>query len=452
LSVFTGGWTLKAAETVGADDILPQSQVLELLSHLVDKSLAVVEEQNSRTRYRLLETIRQYGEEKLQASGEKDKVQTRHLEFFLQFAEKADPKLVTNEQKTVLAELDAEYGNLRSALDFALETDPIRALQLSIALDQFWESRGYIREGRNAIERALQQAAGVPRELRAEALRRHAGIADRQGDYVTATASAEESLKLWREIGNKRGIANSLRVLGNAVWVQGDYVAAKIYHEECIAILREIGDKRGIASTLNNLGNVVVRTGDYAAARRFEEESVALFRELGDHLSLAMALNNLGVVAEEEDDKDDARRYYEESISISHELGEKTFVVYALNGLAHVLCVQGDLINAWRYYRESLVLSHQIGEKRMIAYCLEGLAKVASRRGRAQNAVRFLGAAHALRQVIGAPLDPAERTELDQDVIATRKQMDDRAFELGWADGRAMSLEKAIEFALKEAE
>jgi non-specific serine/threonine protein kinase len=452
VSVFVGGFILEAAEEICGDDGLNRNDILELLGHLVDKSLVNAEQGSptAGTRYRILETIRQYGLEKLREVGEESQIHTQHLEYFLQLAEQAEPKLLTSEQEITLTELDAEYGNLSSALEWAMKNNPVRALQLATALSQFWEVRGYIGQGRIAIERALRQAQGAPKELRAKGLLCDAHMADRQGDYARAKASVEESLDMWREMGDKKGIADSLRVLGSVVWVQGDYVAAQNYYEECLALLQEIGDKRGIASTLNNLGNAVVRTGDYAAARRYEEESVAIFRELGDNLSLAMALNNLGVVAEEQGDSNAARRFYEESISISRELGEKTFVVYALNGLAHVICLQGDLINAWRYYRESLVISQEIGEKRIIAYCLEGFAKVAARQGNTKNATQLFGAADALRQAIGAPLDPAERAELDQDVIAARNQLGEKNFELTWAEGRVMTMEQAIEFALKE--
>lgn len=450
--VFVGGFTLEAAEEICGDEGLNRNDIFDLLGHLMDKSLINVEQviTTADTRYRMLETIRQYGLEKLWQADEDSKIRTRHLEFFLKLAEQTEPKLLTSEQEIALAKLDAEYDNLRSALEGAMESNPVRALQLAAALSQFWEVRGYIREGRIAIERALQHAHDAPREVRANGLQWKGKLAARQGDYVQAKAPLEESLDLWRELGNKRGLANSLRIFGNVVWVQGDYASAQASYEESLALLQEIGDKRGIALVMNNLGNVVIRRGDYATARRYEEESVAIFRELGDKVSLVMALNNLGVVAEEQGDKVAARRFYEESITISRELGEKSFVVYALNGLAHVIYLQGDLINAGHYYRESLVVSQEIGEQRVIAYCLEGFAKVAARQGNAKNASHLFGAADALRQAIGAPLDPAERAELDQNVIATRNQLGAKKFELAWAEGRVMTMEQAIEFALKE--
>jgi len=451
LSVFIGGWNLNAAESVGGGDGLNPGQVLELLSHLVDKSLVIVEGQDGTTRYRMLETIRQYGQEKLQAASENNEMRTRHLEFFLQLAEQAEPKLLTAKQKTVFAELDAEYGNLRSALEWAMRADTVKALRLAVALGQFWEVRGYIGEGRIAIEQALGQAPDAPKRVRANGLRWLAQLTGRQGDYVRAKEPIEESLNLWRELGDKRGIANSLGILGDTCLLQADYATAQVAYEEGLTLFQEIGDKRGIASMMTNLGNVANYTGDYATARRHQEGSVAIFRELGDKLGLVIALNNLGVVAEQQGDNFAARRFYEESIAAAHELGEQNMVAYALNGLAHVLYLEREPAEAQRNYRESLLVSQEIGEKRVIAYCLEGFAKVAARYGNADQAAHLLGAAEALRQAIAAPLSGAERSELDQDVIVTRNRLGERIFEAAWAEGRAMTMEQAIDFALKES-
>ena len=451
LSVFIGGWTLNAAESVCRGDGLNPWQLLELLSHLVDKSLVIVEERDGTARYRMLETIRQYAGEKLQAAGENNEIRTRHLEFFLQLAAQAEPKLLTVEQKTVFAELDTEYGNLRSALEWAMETDAVKGLRLAATLGQFWEVRGYIGEGRIAIEQALQQAYDAPKQVRANALQWRAQLAGRQGDYAQAKEPLEESLNLSRMLGDKRAIASSLRIFGNICLSQANYAAAQTAYEESLALLQELGDKREIASMMTNLGNVATCTGDYATGRQYQDESVAIFRELGDKFNLVLALNNLGFVAEQQGDNFAAQRFYEESIATAHEFGEKHNVAYALNGLAHVLYLEHDSAEAARNYRESLLVSQEIGEKRCIAYCLEGFAKVESQYGDAKRAALLLGAAEALRQTIGAPLNQMEQAELDQDMIVTGERLGERIFEAAWTEGRAMTLEQAIEFALKES-
>jgi len=452
LAVFVGGWTLEGARAVFSDALVDENRISKVISLLVDKSLVIVQKQGGEVHYQMLETIRQYGEEKLRMKGEIIETRNRHLEFFFQLAEQARPELVSSKQSAWLSIMDADYGNFRSALEWAMETNPARALQLAAALGQYWEIRGFINEGRFAIEKALQQANNAPREARAIGFQWEGRLAARQGDYVRAKAPLEKSLELWRELGDKRGLANSLRFLGNVDSVQGEYALAQISYEESLVLLREIGDKRGIASVMSNLGTAALGKGDHLSARHYGEESVAIFRELEDKFSLVMALNNLGVVAEEQGDNFAARRFYEESIAISRDLREKSFVVYPLNGLAHVYYLQGDLSNAQHYYRESLVISQEIGEKRAIVYCLEGFAKVTARQGNAKNAANLFGAANALRQAIGVPLDPSELAEIDQDVSATRELLNDQTFDSAWEEGLAMSMEQAIEFALRESQ
>ncbi|RPJ25060.1 MAG: tetratricopeptide repeat protein [Chloroflexi bacterium] len=448
LSVFIGGWRLEAATSVCADDIVQQRQMLELLSHLVDKSLVIVEELNGVTRYRMLETIRQFGREKLQLSGGNTRVPRRYLTFFLNLAETASSRLLTVEQKKWFEELDIEYSNLRSALEWAMQFDMVSALRMTIALAQYWEVRGYIGEGRTMLDRVLPQAYDMPKEVRADGLRWQAKFTARQGDYVRAKKPLEESLELSRELGDKHGMARSLHNSGMVFTLQGDYPAAKISYEAALALLQEIGDKRELAALTTSLGNVTQYMGDYATARRYQEESVALFRDLGDKFGLFIALNNLGIVLEGQGDTSAARRYYEESIATARELGEKNLVAYALNGLAHVLYLEDDPVEASRNYRESLLVSQEIGEKRCIAYCLEGFAKLAAHYGNASRAAQLLGAAESLRHAIGAPLIPAERDELDQDILATRDQLDERIFEVEFAEGRRMTVEQAVEYAL----
>ena len=450
LSVFIGGWTLEAAEFACVDDILELAQVWELISHLIDKSLVLVEEQDGTTRYRMLETIRQYGQEKLQESGEATRLSRFHFKFFSELAEKATSRLLTAEQNKWFAKLDSEYGNLRGALDWALEYDIVSALQLATALAQYWEIRGYVGEGRTTLERALQRAQDIPKDVRADALRWQAKFAARQGDYERAKAPLEESRKLSRELGDKSGMARSLHNSGMVSSLQGDYAAAKASYEAALALLKETGDKREMAALTTSLGNVANYLQDYETARRYQEKSVSLFRELGDKFGLFIALNNLGLVLERQGDNAAAQRYYEESIATAYELGEKNLVAYALNGLAHLHYLENDLAEANHNYRKSLLISQEIGERRCIAYCLEGFAKIALRVGNASRAAHLLGAAESLRQTIGAPLIQAEREELNQDVTGTRKQIGERMFETAFAEGHAMTIEQAANYALKE--
>ncbi len=448
LSVFIAGWTLDAAHSVSADEIVPRSQVLELLSHLVDKSIVIVEERKGQTRYRMLETIRQYGLEKLESSSEFAQMHRNHLALFLQVAQNATSKLLTVEQNRWFAELDSEFGNLRSALEWAMNNDAVNALRLAASLGQYWEVRGYIAEGRATLSEALAHSQDAPKDVLSDALRWMGKFTARQGDYVRAKELLEESLGLSRDLSDKRGIVSALHNLGMVSSLQGDYAAARDSYEAALALAKEIGHIREIASLTTSLGNVANYMDDYPTARKYQEESVNLFRELGDKFGLFIALNNLGLVLEQQADRSGAKHHYEESIATAYELGEKNLVAYALNGLAHLLYLENERAEAERYYRESLVLSEEIGEKRCIAYCLEGFAKLALKYGDVQRAARLFGAAESIRREIGAPLIEAERRELDQDLAAARQQLDDAGFDVEFRSGQAMTVEEAIDFAL----
>jgi non-specific serine/threonine protein kinase len=398
----------------------------------------------------MLETIRQYGQEKLQDSQEYMALRMHHLEYFLQFTETATSRLLGVEQKKWFMELDADYENIRAALEYAMEVDIKRAARLTVILGPYWEVRGRITEGRRAVERALVKSKELPNQLRAMALRWQAKFAARQGDYASAWGPLEESLKLSREAQDKPGLLAALHDLGMVHVLRGNYASAKHSYQESLAIAKEIDDKREIAALTTSLGNVASYVGDPATARQYQEQSVTLFRKLGDKLGLFIALNNLGLVLESQGDHPAARQYYEESIATAYEIGEKNLVAYALNGLAHLLYLDGEAQQADRYYRESLLISREIGEKRCVAYCLEGFARLAVRSGNALRAARLFGAAETIRRAIGSPLNQAEQAELDEDLAFTRAELGDSVFASLLDEGHALTLEQCIPLALED--
>lgn len=448
LAVFVGGWTLPSAEAICASDPIDRFEIIDLLTNLVDKSLVNADQSNESTRYSMLETIREYGIEKLCASGEDTIVRKRHADYFLRLAEEAEPKLQVLIQKEWQVRLETEHDNLRSAFTYYLDAEPAVALRLADRMGYLWQVRGYATEGRVTIDRALQAAHPPPKELLAKALFWKGIFASRQGDYENAKKPLEESLALSRDLGDKRGCASALTSLGIIAWAQGENALAEKMYRESLALFHELGDDQRVAKVLSNLGNLTLSQGNYAASQRYSEESVAVSRKLGDKLGLAYALNNLGVIMEIHGDLAGAHRAYEESVAISKEHGEKMAFGYSLNGLAHVMLLQNDLAAARRYYLESLTAMQQVGDKRGIAYCLEGFAKVAVKSSRAECALRLIAAAQVLRQAIGSPLNQAERAESDADIAAARGLLDSAVFETASAEGSAMTMEQAIEEAL----
>ena len=421
LSVFAGGWTLAAAEQVcggesEAEATIEEWEVLDLLTSLLDKSLVAAETQGQGTRYRLLETVRQYGRERLLDAGAGEAVRGRHRDYFVAWAEEAAPKLRSGEQAFWLEALETEHDNLRQALACCLEAAEEggeAGLRLGVALGWFWHIRGHYGEGRAYLAAALERTVGAEQQqVRARALNDAGNLASRQGDYAAARALFEESLTIKRELGDRKGIADSLNNLGIVAGSQSDYVATRALYEESLTIFRELGDKLSIADSLTNLGIVALNQGDYVAARVLYEESLTIRRELGDKLGIANSLTNLGIVASHQGDYRAARALFEESLTIFRELGDK------------------------------------LG----IAECLDAFAELARHEVQEHRAARLWGAATALREGIGAPRSPQEQERFDRGVAAVRSALEDAAFDAAFAEGRAMTMEESIAYTLNRTD
>lgn len=389
LSVFVGGWNLDAAERVCAgptEDGQPgieAFQVLGLLVSLVDKSLVAFEERDSTGlggRYRLLEMVRQYGLEKLRASGEEESIRARHRNWLLALAEEAEQQLITAEQGTWLHRLEAEHDNLRATLAWkGSETHGIESdLRLAGALYRFWYVRGYISEGREYLIRLLEKDTLLARTAwRAKALNGAGALSYSQGDYAYARTLTEESLSIRRELGDRGGIAWSLNNLGNIAYDQGDYTAARALHEESLCLRRELGEKHSIAWSLNSLGNIAHPQGDYATARALYEESFQLFQELGDKQGMARSYSCLGYVAFDQGDYVTARKLHEESLNLFRELGDRGGVAWACSCLGYMAYDQGEYVVAQSQLEEGRNVFRELGDRRGVAWTLNSLGNVA---------------------------------------------------------------------------
>ena len=416
LSVFAGGSTLEAAEAACGGEDLEKDEILEPLSHLVDKSLVVMEERGGEARYRLLETVRQYGREKLRESGEAEAVRRHHANFFLALAEDVEPKINGGERNLWLERLEREHDNLRAALRWAADTaEAEMGLRLGGALFWFWFHRGYWSEGRRWLEGALATEGGAGAPLRTvartKALFGTGVLAWTQGDHSAARTQLEESVAIWRELGDKRGLAHTLHFLGVEVLGQGEHVAARALAQESVEIFREGEDTWGLAASLASLGIVAQTQEDYSLASSLLGESAALFRGMGDAWGLALPLRNLGIVALRQGDLDRAAAWLREGITTLRELGEKWFMSRNLETLAAVIAMQGD---------------HE-------------------------RAARLFGTGETLREAIGASVLPFYRADYDRGVAAARTGLDEQTFTGAWAQGRAMTLEQALSYALEEA-
>jgi predicted ATPase/DNA-binding CsgD family transcriptional regulator len=456
LAVFAGGWTLEAAEGVCSGGGVEAPEVLDLLLALVDKSLVVAEEHGQQMRYRLLETIRQYGAEHQRAAGEDGALRTRHLDWFLALAETAWPELTGPEQGQWLDRLEREHDNFRAALAWSQEaSDPEAGLRLAWALYRFWWWRGHLSEGRRWLARALER--DVPRrgQARARALNAAAVLARAQADYTPARSLFEESLAIFRELGDRWGIANALQNLGSVSLLQGDYAAAATLIDESLALWRELGDTWGIGVALGMRGALALDLRDYERAGPLLEESLALGQKLGDTWTIAGQLGILAELAREQGQYERARALLE-ALSLGQELGDRGGVAWSLSQLGRVACKQGDYKEAIALCRESLRIFRERGESWGIAMCLESLARVAGATGQPEHAARLFGAAGTIREVIGFAVPPALQgrhlASHEQNVATVRSELAEGAFARAWAEGRATSLEQAIELALAPLE
>jgi predicted ATPase/class 3 adenylate cyclase len=449
-SVFASGWMLEAAEQACCGDGVDEGNVIDLLTSLADKSLVLVEERGGATRYRLLETMRQYARDRLCERGEDAHWQERLLAYLVVLVEEAEPELEGANQQASLDRLEAEHDNLRSSLTWSATMGgaAVEGLRLAGALSRFWVMRGYLDEGRGRLSSLLAAAHGEQAPAaRAKALKGAGILAYYQCDYPAARTFYEQSLAIYRSLGDRHGVDVVLHNLGAVVHSQGDYPAARALYEESLAISEALGDQRGIATSVLNLGNVAYGQGDYVAAQAFYEQSLVIYRELGDMLRIAVSLRSLAEVACAKGEFPAAQALGEESLTIERELGNRQGIAYSLNDLGLIATEQGLHAAARALHDESLAISLELGDRWGIAWSLEGLAYVAVGFGQPDRAARMWGAMERLREEIGAPITLSERPRYERRVTSARSAIGDAAFELARQEGRSMTLEQVIQYA-----
>jgi predicted ATPase/class 3 adenylate cyclase len=490
LSVFAGGFTLEAAVKVCGRKGVDEFEVLDLVTSLVDKSLVVMDEQGGEARYRLLETIRQYGRDKLLAP-EEDAVLYAHRDWYLSFAERADAELRGANQREWLDRTEAEHDNLRAALGWSkgAQGEADARLRLAGALQWFWYLRGYSTEGRRWLEGMLSEGLSPPSPTWLKALRgagilawdqgdysRALSLMERslalcrkvddkwgvalslsilgflayqpQGDYERARALLKESLAVWREVEDQWGIAFSLNILGRVMWLEGAYDQAARACEESLSLFQAIGNRWGVAYAQHSLGLVARDRGDHERAAALHTESQVILQELGDRGHSAVALNSLGIVARHQGDNERAEALSTEALNSFRERGDKAGIALALNGLGLAALYQGDCDRAVKLCKESLSLRRELQDKRGIAECLHALACCAVSCGDLERGSRLLGAAGCLRESIHAPLPPADEPDHQRQLAAIRAGLGEDGLGTSMVEGSQMAWPDAVEYAL----
>ncbi len=451
LSIFVGGWTLEAAEQVCSGGYIESAEILDLLTRLVDKSLVAAEPLKT-TRYRMLETIRQYALQKLQASAEDDQLHLRHLEYFAQFAARSGKGLLGEDTNTWLACLDQDRDNICAALGWSTEHrsaggDP--ALQIAGDLWMWWHAHGRLNEGRYWIVRALE--SGHRRDsLRAKALVSLGIMTWQLGEYPKSIRHVNESISILHELDSPDllGLANATHILGHVLLDQKSYSPALSAFKESLEFYRQLNDFYYIGTLTSDLGMVAYHTGDYVQARRYQEESLAIFQKYGNPEVISQTLHRLAELARLEGNYQRAGELYETCLKTYRDIGMQLEIASNLHKLGYIAQHHGEFQKALEFFTESLNLQRKSGNRQGMAECLAGLAGLAAVTEQTERSLLLFAAAQALLDATGAPLAPADLAEWERDFAIAQGRLDEAHRARLWAEGQAMGLEQAMKYAL----
>ncbi len=422
LSVFAGGWTLDAAESVAEGAVIARDDVLDLLTSLIHKSLVMPDERGER--YRMLETLRDYARLRLEEKGESAALRARHRDYFLLFAEQAEPHLEGGpEQPEWMASLDQEHDNLRAALAWSSEVqdDADAGLRICGSIYRFWAHRGHAREGSRWCHVALAETAataGAP--ARAKALHAAGTLTWRLGDIVAARALLEQALALSRQLKDLQRESRILSNLGGVAIHQADSVVARTYLEQAVALHRTLGNETLEVRVLNNLVALAINENRLAEAKVLLERALQLSRALGTRMEEATAMSHLGYIFQHDGDLEGAQTLHENALVIAREFGVREFELEEERHLGEIALARGNLKAAHGHFHAALATSKEIGNLHEIALCLEAMAALAAQTNAHHEAGILLGAADALREEIATPRAHGEQQQYDATLAACR--------------------------------
>ena len=492
LSVFVGRFTLEAAEAVSASKMAIDAEYhfLDGITSLISKSLVLtIQQEGEPSRLFLLETIREYGRECLETSGEMERVRSAHAEYYLSLAEEAEQHLSGPQQARWLACLERDHSNLQAALQWFLDqaeqgASCEMALRLATALGEFWLIRGHGSYGRIALERVLANSEGAPAQYLAKGFATAGLIASGQGDFDQAEAWIAKSLALSRQLGNTRGEARALRELGNVAMLRGENTRAQALLEGGLTLFRELGDTLGISDSLLTQADVLLIQGKYTRASSLLEESLAFYRKAGPVAMVSQSLNLLASAVFYQGDVLRAQALLGESLALAREAGDKDSIAYALMLIGLVHLIQGETrsaralleegldlarVGGWRermawgiyglgwtaffenryetarsLFEEGLALVHAVGNQVFLAFYLEGLASVSAFQGQRAQAARLWGAVEGLRKALDAPVPTVMQRTYEQLRQQVQCQLGEEAFNTLWDQGRTMTHEQVL--------
>jgi predicted ATPase/DNA-binding XRE family transcriptional regulator len=455
LSVFSGGWTLAAAEEVCSDDasehyapgsVLQRTGILDVLAQLIDKSLVLSHGAGAdELRYGFLEPLRQFAATRLAEHDRVDVLRQRHARCFAGLVAESAAQYHTTSETAALERIHREHANVQAALDWLLDEPSRRdeAVGLAKGLWWYWAARDHWTEATSRLERLLEKLpadTAEPTEL--DLLWMAGSIAWMRGDLARANALIDRCVLAARAHHHMRVLARSLGIAAQLAAVRGDYATARKLSNEGLPLARETGERWSEARYLDGLALLAIEQGQFGQAASWLSSSLALARAMGDRWSEAAALNKLGDVSRAQGEHAGARRFYEDSLRLVRGEGDE-LRASVLHNLGYVAIAQGDDSRAIALFTESAKLCRARGEQRGIAECLVGFACVAAMRNQRTFAARLFGAADAALRNLGTELSPSNRVDYRRGLDLARGDGPD-AFAAAYASGQGLSLEEAL--------
>ena len=413
LAVFVRGWTLAAATAVCAGWGDRAFDLFDDLLSLADKALIeprdpATDRDEDQPRFAMLQTIREFGLEQLVACAELDEVGRRHAAYMCDTLERAALEWNTARQALWLARVDAELGNVRAALEWAVAHDAETAIRLNLALFIYWNARGYHREGRSWFELALASELPISPVRRADALAHAGWFATTQGDSAAGMRLAQESLTLARQLGDPPTLVSALNALARVALFDREFAQSQRLLEESVQQLRGLDEPRRLAAALGNLGSVMLALGNLARAAPYLTEAIDISRRLGDAWAIAIWVSDYGLLA----------------------------------------LKQGDVQGAKTALLESLTIEQDVHNPRYICQALEHCAWVAATEREPQRTARLLGAVSCLRAAIGAPVNAGIQADYERFMPLAQDALSSAAWERAWSEGQALTLEEALAYGI----
>jgi predicted ATPase/class 3 adenylate cyclase len=451
MSLFAGGFDLPAAEAICSAEPLESEAITDVLASLVDKSLVLPEEGNEGTRYRMLETIRDYARMKLIEGGDLDATSSRHCDYYFVMAKAGRHGLQGPDEAKWIERLEADHDNMRAAIAHSMGTqgDPIIGVKIEVALQAFRVYCGYANEGRSNIRALLAHPAIAAHDVaRGHSLYVGAALANTQGDEQEAERMLETCLALRRGLGNETDIAATLSTLAAVRLRLGDAGRARAGEEEALALFRRLGDRSGEGIALLHLGEICAHVGADGDAQRFLGQSLAIAQEIKYSEIESECGRILGQLALERGDLVEARTCLTRSLAVCQDARDKRSIAMALWWLGKVDLANHDGAGALPRLREALGAFDSFGMNSETIGALEDHARLARSLGLPDEAARLYGAASAARERLMVPQPPRAESRYLNELAVLRAALTGSNFDVAWAEGREWGLKEAVSRAL----